>query len=92
MLVPGLALIGLQAVHAQVTIDIRKITCNQFLSGQLTDSRTLAIWLSGYVNGARGKTLIDPLSVGENNLIDYCVSHTDTLVLDGARNLVGTDK
>ena len=65
MLGPGLAVMGLQAAQAQVTIDIRKITCHQFLAGQLTDSRTLAIWLNGYVNGAHGKTLIDPLSVGE---------------------------
>jgi acid stress chaperone HdeB len=92
MLGPGLALIGLQAVQAQVTVDITKITCNEFLTGQLTDSRSLAIWLNGYVNGVRGKTLIDPLSVGENNLIDYCVSHIDTPVLDAARNVVGAEK
>jgi acid stress chaperone HdeB len=92
MLGPGLALVGLQAVQAQVTIDITKLTCNEFVTAQLTDSRTLAIWLNGYVNGARGKTLIDPLSVGENSLIDYCVSHTNTLVLDAARNVVGADK
>ena len=89
---PGLALIGLQTVQAQVTVDITKITCNEFLTGQLTDSRSLAIWLNGYVNGARGKTLIDPLSVGENSLIDYCVSHTDMRVLDAARNVVGAEK
>ena len=92
MLGPGLAVMGLQAAQAQVTIDIRRITCNQFLAGQLTDSRSLAIWLNGYVNGTRGKTLIDPLSVGENNLIDYCVSHTNALVLDATRNVVGADK
>jgi acid stress chaperone HdeB len=92
MLGPGLALVGLQSVQAQVTVDITKITCNEFLAGQLTDSRSLAIWLNGYVNGARGKTLIDPLSVGENNLIDSCVSHTNTLVLDAARNVVGANK
>jgi len=91
MLGPALALLGLQAVQAQVTIDIRKITCNEFLLGQLTDSRSLAIWLNGYLNGARGKTLIDPLSVTENNLIDYCVSHNSMLVLDAARNVVGGD-
>ena len=56
---PGLALIGLQGAQAQVTIDITKITCHEFLYGQLTDSNTLGIWLNGYVNGARGKTLID---------------------------------
>ena len=49
----GLALVGLQAVQAQVTIDITKLTCNQYLAGELTDLRTLGIWLNGYVNGAR---------------------------------------
>jgi hypothetical protein len=38
-----LASIGLQAVQAQVTIDITEITCNQFLGSQITDSRTLGI-------------------------------------------------
>jgi acid stress chaperone HdeB len=88
----GLASIGLQAVQAQVTIDITKITCSEFLADQLTDSRTLAIWLNGYVNGARGKTLIDPLSAGHNALVRYCESHMDGLVLDGARNVFGADK
>jgi len=92
MLGPGLALIGLHAAQAQVTIDIRKVTCTEFLAGQLTDSRSLAIWLNGYLNGARGKTLIDPLTVTENHLIDYCVSHTDMLVLDAARSVLGADK
>jgi hypothetical protein len=92
MLGPGLALMGLQVVHAQVTVDIRKITCSEFLAGQLTDSRSLAIWLNGYLNGARGNTLIDPLSVTENNLIDYCLSHNNMLVLDAARNVVGVAK
>jgi hypothetical protein len=64
MLGTGFALIGLQAVQAQVTIDITKITCNQFLASQITDSRTLGVYLNGYVNGERGKTLIDPLSTG----------------------------
>ena len=55
MLGTGLASIGLQAVQAQVTIDITKITCHRFLASQVTDLRTLGIWLNGYVNGERGK-------------------------------------
>jgi hypothetical protein len=35
--------------EAQVTIDITKITCNEFVTGQLTDSNTLSVWLNGYV-------------------------------------------
>jgi hypothetical protein len=91
MLGAGLALVGLQAVQAQVTIDITKITC-KFLAGQLTDPRTLGIWLNGYVNGARGKTLIEPLSAGPISLAHYCESHFDALVLDAARNVFGADK
>jgi acid stress chaperone HdeB len=88
----GLALIGLQAVQAQVTIDITEITCNQFLGSQITDSRTLGIWLNGYVNGERGKRLIHPLSPGHISLVNYCESHMDTLILDAARNVFGADK
>jgi hypothetical protein len=88
----GLALIGLQAVQAQVTIDIRKINCKQFLGGEVTDARTLGIWLNGYVNGARGKTLIEPLSAGHISLEHYCEDHIDALVLDAARNVFGADK
>ena len=88
----GLALVGLQAAQAQVTIDITKITCNQFLASEVTDSRTLGIWLNGYVNGARGKTLIDPLSETHISLAHYCEDHVDALVLDAARRVFGTDK
>jgi hypothetical protein len=88
----GLALIGLQAVQAQVTIDIATITCNQFLGDAITDSRTLGIWLSGYVNGERGKRLIDPLSRTHISLVDYCEGHMDMLVLDAARNVYGAEK
>jgi hypothetical protein len=52
----------------------------------VTDSRTLAIWLNGYVNGQRGKTLIDPDTVRESLLIDYCVGHSKTLALDAVDN------
>jgi acid stress chaperone HdeB len=87
----GLALIGLQAAKAQVTIDITKITCNQFLGSQITDSHTLGVWLNGYVNGERGKKLIDPLSPGHISLGHYCESHMDALLLDAARSVFGSD-
>jgi hypothetical protein len=90
--VTGLASSGLQAAQAQVTIDITKLTCYNFLADQLTDSRTLGIWLNGYVNGARGKTMIEPLSAGHLDLLAYCQSHMDTLVLDAARNVFSADK
>jgi acid stress chaperone HdeB len=88
----ALASIGLQAAQAQVTIDITKITCNQFLGSQITDSHTLGVWLNGYVNGERGKKLIDPLSPGHISLGHYCETHMDALLLDAARSVFGSDK
>jgi hypothetical protein len=88
----GLALIGLQATQAQVTIDITKITCGQFVAGQLTDANTLSKWLSGYVNGERHQTLVNPLSLRASDLMTYCITHTDMPVLDAARNVIGADK
>ena len=94
LIVFGLALAppGMPIAQAQQTIDITKITCEKFLAGQVTDSRTLAIWLNGYVNGQRGKTLIDPDTVRQTVLIDYCVDHSKTLALDAARSVVHGDK
>ena len=91
LIVLGLAVAppGMPIAQAQQTIDITKITCEKFLAGQVTDSRTLAIWLNGYINGQRGKTLIDPDTVRESVLIDYCVGHSKTLALDAARSVVG---
>jgi acid stress chaperone HdeB len=84
----ALALLGLPA-EAQVTIDISKITCNQFLFGKVTDSRTLSIWLNGYYSGASGKTLIDPNGMGERALIEYCMANSEMSVLNAARNILG---
>jgi hypothetical protein len=44
------------------------------------------------VNGARGKTLIEPLSPGHIALVNYCEHHMDMLVLDAARNIFGAEK
>lgn len=92
MLGPGVSVDGAAAVQAQVSIDMTKITCQQLLEDRVTDTTTLSVWLIGYVNGARGKTPINPLSPGRIDLVHYCEDHTDTLVLDAARKVFGTDK
>jgi acid stress chaperone HdeB len=85
----ALALLALPSAEAQVTVDISKITCNQFLFGKATDSRTLTIWLNGYHSGASGKTLIDPNAMGERALIEYCIANSEMSVLNAARNVLG---
>ena len=48
------------AAQAQVSVDMAKITCQQFVSFKIADPKLIAIWLSGYHNGKRANTLIDP--------------------------------
>ena len=46
-----------QAAHAQVTVDISKITCEQFNVMPKMDS--VAIWLNGYYHGGKRESVID---------------------------------
>jgi acid stress chaperone HdeB len=46
-------------VHAQVTLDASKVTCDQFVHAKIGEPRMVAAWLSGFYNGKRNKTVID---------------------------------
>ena len=54
-----LALLAVTNAQAQVSIDVAKITCDQFAAYRITDPRNIAIWLSGYYNGLRKNTKLD---------------------------------
>jgi acid stress chaperone HdeB len=51
---------------AQVTIDIGKITCEQFISFSVTDPNNIAIWLSGYRHGQHTDTIVRPQEFKED--------------------------
>ena len=52
--------------QAQVTVDVSKITCDQFTLYKITDPQNIAIWLSGYYHGQRNSTLIDTQQLAVN--------------------------
>jgi len=86
--------LGISDGRSQEAVDVAKISCNQFLYGQVTDSRTLTVWLSGYYSGIRGSTLVDVSAVQREsqNLMDYCLSHPDMPVMDAVKNAIGAKK
>jgi HdeA/HdeB family len=50
-------------MQAQETLDLAKITCEQFAMEQLASpSHDVVLWLSGYYNGKRNNTVIEPLT------------------------------
>jgi hypothetical protein len=81
--------------QAQVTLDISKITCEQFIMEELAwPSRDFLMWISGYYNGKRDNTIIEPQTIKKNvgKIQFYCYKHPETTVIDAVKDVVGSDK
>ena len=78
--------------HAQVTVDITKITCRQFLTGRVVSTKSIAIWFSGYYNGKRGATMIDMGTIRPNaeKVRDYCALNQDETVMKAVEAALAT--
>ena len=79
---------------AQVTIDVSKITCQQFRSYTITSPNNIALWLSGYYNGRRNNTVINVETFKENleKVKDYCITHPTVTVMESVEALLGIEK
>ena len=81
-------------VQAQVTVDVSKITCDQYLKDEITFSQNVVMWLSGYYNGKRNNMIIEPDALKKNGekVSLYCRHHRETTVVDAVKNVLGFDK
>jgi hypothetical protein len=80
--------------QAQVSLDMAKITCKQFVLDEITLPRYITIWLSGYYNGKRGNTIIDPQAVQKkaDAVKDYCYTHMSTPLMQAAEAGLNLEK
>jgi acid stress chaperone HdeB len=87
-------LVSTAGVGAQVTVDITKITCRQFLIGNLIPTNSMSLWFSGYYSGKRGETLIELEAIQPKveKVKDYCRQHQDTEVMKAVEILFGQNK
>ncbi|MFZ2076595.1 MAG: HdeA/HdeB family chaperone [Xanthobacteraceae bacterium] len=70
-------------MQAQETLDLAKITCEQFAMEKLASpSRDVVLLLTGYYNGKRNNTIIEPLTTQKNEekVNQYCYGHRETTV------------
>jgi hypothetical protein len=91
----SISVFGVSTAQAQVTVDVAKITCRQFLLGHVGGStRSVANWLSGYYNGKRGNTVIEAESMQKNvrDLERFCRKNHEMPVMDAAKNALGAEK
>ena len=82
-------------MQAQETLDLAKITCEQFMMEKLAwTSRDVVLFLAGYYNGKRNNTIIEPQTIikEEERVNSYCYKHGDTTVMDAVKNVLGFDK
>ena len=89
-----LALESVPAARAQVTLDISKVTCDQFHAYKITNPQNIAIWVNGYYHGKRSDVTLDTQRLVENarKLRDYCRRNRQTLVLDAVETLFGKER
>jgi hypothetical protein len=72
LLIVPFVLVG---AHAQTTVDVTKITCDQFLRLSVASPDTIAIWLNGYYHGAQHKAVVDvqQLKSQSQDMMSYCL-------------------
>jgi acid stress chaperone HdeB len=52
----------ISTAHAQVTVDVSKITCDQ-MRNKVANPVAVALWLNGYYAGKRNDATIDVISL-----------------------------
>ena len=63
-----------QSAQGQVTVDVTKINCDQFVHHKVATPNVIAAWFSGYYNAKRNNRIIDLDTLDENvsKVKNYC--------------------
>ena len=85
-----LALAPWWGAAAQVTIDVAKITCDQFTLYKVEDPQNIAIWLSGYYHGQRNDTTVDTqeLATYLQRVKEYCNLNPHVRVMQAVQSML----
>jgi acid stress chaperone HdeB len=76
---------------AQVTVDVSKITCDEFVKYEIADPKRIAIWISGYYHGIHNNPIVDKHQTLQmiDKLEEYCFKHPNDLVMKEVDELLG---
>jgi acid stress chaperone HdeB len=94
LLLLPLGLFAIVPSQAQVTIEVSKITCDQYLLDKVAESRLIAAWLSGYYSGKRNTTVVDPQALATNadKVADYCRANKSMTLMKAVETTLGVGK
>ena len=70
--------------HAQVLVDVSKISCDQYITQRITHMQTVNVWLAGFYAGRRNNPVVDTQALNRNGnkLSRFCESHREMPLLD----------
>jgi acid stress chaperone HdeB len=90
----AIAFLAACPAHAQLTVDMSKVTCKQFVTYEITDARSLSIWLSGYFNAQQNNMVVDvsKFRSRSNALKEFCLTHQDLALMEAAKTVIGSNK
>lgn len=94
-LIPGLLCLALitaaAPAGAQVTIDMSKLTCADYLAMAPDRSRMVSAWMSGWFNYKTGYVWIDLNHYAKNiaNVKQWCTNHMGETVFVGLQRATG---
>ena len=85
------ALLVVSAALAQVTIDVSKVTCNDYIFDKVADIKSVVLWLDGFYSGRRNNTVIDVQALERiaGKVEDYCRSHRDMALMQAVETTLG---
>jgi acid stress chaperone HdeB len=84
----------ISAAQAQITVEMSKITCEEFASYKITDPERIAVWLNGYYHGKQGNTSLDRVQLDDNTkkLEEYCLQNGEIPIMQAYEKVFGERK
>ena len=79
------------ATHAQVTVDMARVTCAEYLALSASDSAVFSAWMSGWFNQKTGHVFVDLNAYARNvaNVKSWCATNSTQTVMAGLRRATG---
>jgi hypothetical protein len=78
--------------HAQVTVDMARVTCAEYLALSAADSAVFSAWMSGWFNQKSGYVFVDLNAYARNvaNVKSWCATNPTQTVMAGLQRSTGT--
>jgi acid stress chaperone HdeB len=95
-IVSGLFLCCASSAMAQVTVDVSKVTCDQYVHQRFGPPRLVGAWLSGYYNAKRDNHVMDVQNFEANlsKLEKFCYQEKNFKIpiMQAVEQLLGAGK